>query len=88
MVFTFTLTLNLNPFVSAFGSTDLAVTVGTNNPTGYTLTMSPSDDTTTSLTRTGGTETIPTLADLSGGYTEQTFTTNFAEACKWLNYHR
>ena len=71
-----TVTLNLNPFVSAFGSTDLPVTVGTNNPTGYTLTMSPSDDTTTSLTRTGGAETIPTLDDLSGGYTEQTFTTN------------
>ena len=69
--------LNLTPTSTpSFKTVDLAVTVDTNNPTGYTLTMSPSDGTSTSLVRINGTETIPTLADLSGGYTEQTFTTN------------
>ena len=72
-----TVTLDLNPTTEAdFDSANLAVTVATNNEPGYTLTMSPSDNITTNLTRKNGTETIPTLTELSGGYTEQTFTTN------------
>ncbi|MBQ3413477.1 hypothetical protein IJH33_01335, partial [Candidatus Saccharibacteria bacterium] len=41
--------LNLNPANSAFSSQDLTVSVGTNNTTGYTLTMTAEG---TDLTRT------------------------------------
>ncbi|MBQ8156432.1 hypothetical protein IJ101_01450 [Candidatus Saccharibacteria bacterium] len=69
-----TVVLDINPATSAFSSKDLGVTVGTNNPTGYTLTMSADG---TDLTKTTGTAAvIPTLETLSGGYTENTFTVN------------
>ncbi|MBQ8156350.1 hypothetical protein IJ101_01000 [Candidatus Saccharibacteria bacterium] len=69
-----TVVLDINPATSAFSSKNLGVTVGTNNPTGYTLTMSADG---TDLTKTTGTAAvIPTLEELSGGYTESTFTVN------------
>jgi uncharacterized protein (TIGR02145 family) len=69
-----TVVLDINPATSAFSSKDLGVTVGTNNPTGYTLTMSADS---TVLTKTTGTAAvIPTLEELSGGYTESNFTVN------------
>ncbi|MBQ8156393.1 hypothetical protein IJ101_01250 [Candidatus Saccharibacteria bacterium] len=69
-----TVVLDINPTTSAFSSKDLGVTVGTNNPTGYTLTMSADS---TDLTKTTGTAAvIPTLETLAGGYTESTFTVN------------
>ena len=68
-----TVELDINPATAAFSSQDLSVSVGTNNPTGYTLTMSSES---TSLMRNGGTETIPTLSPLDGGYTEDSFTEN------------
>ena len=61
---------------SDFDSTTLTVGVGTNNMTGYTLTMSvPSTD----ISRIGaasGEPVIGTLETLEGGYTENTFTAN------------
>ena len=73
-VHTNTVVLDINPATSAFSSKDLGVTVGTNNPTGYTLTMSADS---TDLTKTTGTAAvIPTLEELSGGYTESNFTVN------------
>ena len=63
---------------SVFASNDLTVTVATNNPTGYSLSVS-SDS--TNLTNTtadaeGTYATIPTLDTLAGGYDESTFTVN------------
>ena len=71
-----TVSLNLNPLNTDFDSSNLNVTISTNNPSGYTLTMSPVVANTTSLTRVSGTETIPTLIEKTGGYTESEFTTN------------
>lgn len=71
--------LTLNPTASGanFGYVDLTATVGTNNPTGYTLSVTFSD---TSLTRTsavgGTTPTISTLDTLAGGYPVADFTVN------------
>ena len=68
-----TVELNINPVTTQFNSADLSVTVGTNNATGYTLTMS-SDS--TELSKAGSTDTIPTLETLAGGYPEADFTVN------------
>ena len=68
-----TVELNINPVTTQFNSADLSVTVGTNNATGYTLTMS-SDS--TELSKTGSVDTIPTLETLAGGYPEADFTVN------------
>jgi hypothetical protein len=68
-----TVELNINPVTTQFNSADLSVTVGTNNATGYTLTMS-SDS--TELSKAGSTDTIPTLETLAGGYPETDFTVN------------
>lgn len=69
-----TLNLNLDPSSVTFGYNDLDVMVGTNNETGYKLTMST---TSTNLVNTEDTnvviETLPTLA---GGYTDSTFIVN------------
>ncbi|MBQ8156431.1 hypothetical protein IJ101_01445 [Candidatus Saccharibacteria bacterium] len=65
--------LNINPVTTQFNSANLSVTVGTNNATGYTLTMS-SDS--TELSKAGSTDTIPTLETLAGGYPEADFTVN------------
>ena len=71
--------LTLNPTASGanFGSVDLTATVGTNNPTGYQLSVTFSN---TSLARTvaidGTTPTINTLDDLTGGYPVADFTVN------------
>ena len=64
----------MDPSSHTFDYKDLAVSVATNNKTGYQLTMST---TSTSLINTAdNTLTIPTLDALSGGYTTATFQTN------------
>ena len=68
-----TVSLNLNPFTTPFNTASLPVTVSTNNPTGFNLTMSSTD---TNLTLRSGSETIPTLATNTDGYSESDFTTN------------
>ncbi|MBQ8156259.1 hypothetical protein IJ101_00520 [Candidatus Saccharibacteria bacterium] len=68
-----TVSLNLNPFTTPFNTASLPVTVSTNNPTGFSLTMSSTD---TNLTLRSGSETIPTLATNTDGYSESDFTTN------------
>ena len=73
------LILNLNPPSKTFDSKDLTVTVGTNNATGYKLTLSTPNDNTdlerdTSGDTTAISATIPTLN--TGTYTESTFTAN------------
>ena len=68
-----TVELNINPVTTQFNSANLSVTVGTNNATGYTLTMS-SDS--TDLSKAGSVDTIPTLETLAGGYPEADFTVN------------
>ena len=68
-----TVELNINPVTAQFNSANLSVTVGTNNATGYTLTMS-SDS--TDLSKAGSADTIPTLETLAGGYPEADFTVN------------
>ena len=71
--------LTLNPTASGanFGSIDLTATVGTNNPTGYQLSVTFSN---TALSRTvavdGTTPTISTLDTLAGGYPVADFTVN------------
>lgn len=55
-------------------SSDVTVTVGTNNLAGYEVIISSEG---TDLVNTAdGTKTIPTLPELSGGYTEDTFVVN------------
>ncbi|MBQ3280489.1 hypothetical protein IJG92_02430 [Candidatus Saccharibacteria bacterium] len=64
----------MDPSSHTFDYKDLAVSVATNNKTGYQLTMSTAS---TSLINTAdNTLTIPTLDALSGGYTTATFQTN------------
>ena len=64
----------MDPSSHTFDYKDLAVSVATNNKTGYQLTMSTAS---TSLINTvDNTLTIPTLDTLSGGYTTSTFQTN------------
>ena len=66
--------LNLNPANSAFSSQDLTVSVGTNNTTGYTLTMTASS---TDLTRTEAISgTYPTISTLASETAESSFTPN------------
>ena len=68
------LSSSMDPSSHTFDYKDLAVSVATNNKTGYQLTMST---TSTSLINTAdNTLTIPTLDALSGGYTTSTFQTN------------
>ena len=76
------LNLNLtpNPNTPTFGTADLTVTAGTNNLTGYSLSMQVANST---LTRTTELEshplnapTIPSLAVRQEGYTESSFTRN------------
>ena len=66
--------LNLNPANSAFSSQDLIVSVGTNNITGYTLTMTADS---TDLTRTEAVgSTTPTISTLANEVAENEFTAN------------
>ena len=66
--------LNLNPANSAFSSQDLTVSVGTNNITGYTLTMTANS---TDLTRTEAVgSTTPTISTLANEVAENEFTAN------------
>ena len=66
--------LNLNPANSAFSSQDLTVSVGTNNTTGYTLTMTAEG---TDLTRTEALSgSYPTISTLASEVAESSFTPN------------
>ena len=66
--------LRLNPTSKPFDYGDLDVFVTTNSATGYNLTVA---STSTDLTNEiDDTIKIATLADLSGGYTDSTFTAN------------
>ena len=68
------ISLNLNPINNAFSTSDLTVSVGTNNPSGYTLTMTSSS---TDLTRTEKVgDTYPVISTLTSETTESNFTTN------------
>lgn len=75
-----TISLEVEPkiYEDVFTSMDLDVVVSTNNKGGYQMNVT---STSTDLTRTepdatGQFATIPTLAALDGGYTEETFTAN------------
>ena len=80
--------IDLNPTMTntSFGSTSINVHVATNNQTGYTLTMTPTNSQEdTSLIRTEligdeeeyrEIETLEQTDPISTGYTEQTFTAN------------
>ena len=80
--------IDLNPTMTgaSFGSTSIDIKVATNNITGYTLTMTPTNNTeATSLIRTElvgdeqnyrEIETLELTDPISTGYTEQTFTAN------------
>ena len=76
---TSSIVLNLDPSSKTFDSKNLNVSVGTNNKTGYKLTLSTPNDNTdlerdTSGDTTAISATIPTLD--TGTYTESTFTAN------------
>ena len=64
----------VDPASKPFDSKDFAITVSTNNATGYYMTMS--SDSTNLIKTNDATKTIPTLESLEGGYTSETFTTN------------
>ncbi|MBQ6410011.1 hypothetical protein IJI18_01985 [Candidatus Saccharibacteria bacterium] len=64
----------MDPANNTFGYADLDVTVGTNNDTGYQLTMSTTN--TDLVNITDSTKVIETLPNLSGGYTDTTFMVN------------
>jgi len=77
-----TISLDLVPKVgeSVFASEELSISIATNNPTGYQLTLY-TEENATDLTRTeadnyGNFPTIATLDKLEGGYTDDTFTVN------------
>lgn len=67
-------TLKLNPTSKPFDYGDLDVTVTTNHVTGYKLTMNSAS--TSLIEGNDSSLTIPTLADLAGGYTDESFTAN------------
>jgi uncharacterized protein (TIGR02145 family) len=66
--------LTLDPATKPFDSKSLSLSVATNNPTGYKLMMS--SDSTNLIKTSDNTKTIPTLSELAGGYTNDTFETN------------
>ena len=69
--------LNLDPSTKTFDSKNITVGVGTNNKTGYTLTLSTPQDSTDLVrdnSEDGVSGTMPTLA--AGTYTQSTFTEN------------
>lgn len=66
--------LVLDPASSPFSSHDVNIVVGTNNPTGYWLTMS--SDTTALVSDDDDTSTIDTLPAKAEGYTEAEFIAN------------
>ena len=66
--------LALNPSGTAFSSQALNITVGTNNPSGYTLYMSSKNGTSNLTNEDGSGSTIQTLpSNGTTGYTESTF---------------
>jgi len=64
----------LNPTTKPFDTIDFAITVATNNPTGYALSV---ESDFTALVMTENTSvSIPTLQGIEGGYTEENFEAN------------
>ena len=70
-------TLNLDPASNPFSYRDLDIAVGTNNETGYKLTMSTLNGNTNLINVSDNTKTIPTLPTLAGGYDDTTFIPNY-----------
>lgn len=58
--------LNLDPASNPYDSKELNITVGTNNQTGYVLSMSTADGTTNLTNVADNTKTIPTLSSTAG----------------------
>jgi len=69
------ITLNLNPATKPFDTKDLTITIGTNNPTGYWLTMSSVSGTSDLVNTSDNTKTIPTITT-AGSYTSANFPVN------------
>ena len=59
------ITMNLDPANHAFDEQDLTVSVGTNNPTGYQLTVNTVGNASSLVNMSDSTKTIPTLASSS-----------------------
>ncbi len=66
--------ISLDPSTHPFGTGDIPVTVATNNPTGYHISISA--DGTSMIEIHDETKTIPTLSENEGGYTQETFEAN------------
>ena len=67
--------LNLDPATNAFTSKDINITVGTNNKTGYWISMSSSTGESDLVNIDDNTKTIPTIAT-AGSYTSLDFPVN------------
>ena len=67
--------LNLDPATNAFASEDVNITVGTNNKTGYWITMSSATSGSDLVNIDDNTKTIPTIAT-AGSYTSSDFPIN------------
>lgn len=76
---TTTLNLSLDPSSTTFGYKDLPISVGTNNETGYKLTISTNNDD-TNLVNTADSktviETLPPSSPTTAGYTDSDFVAN------------
>ena len=68
------ISITVDPSSKPFDYKDFTLVVDTNNPTGYNLSMSSSS--TDLIKTTDNAKTIPTLTELAGGYTQDTFETN------------
>lgn len=69
--------LNLDPSSNTFDSKSLTISVGTNNRTGYTLTLSTPNDNTDLNRDSSNDSVVASISTLdSGTYTETTFTAN------------
>ena len=73
------LNLSLDPSSTTFGYKDLPISVGTNNETGYKLTISTNNDD-TNLVNTADSntviETLPPSSPTTAGYTDSDFVAN------------
>ena len=73
------LSLNLDPSSTTFGYKDLPISVGTNNETGFTMTVSTANDN-TNLVNTADSntviETLPPSSPTTTGYTDADFIVN------------
>ena len=67
--------LNLDPATNAFASEDVNITVGTNNKTGYWISMSSATSGSDLVNIDDNTKTIPTITT-AGSYTSSDFPIN------------